>query len=220
MPTIIETKAFSFDELTDAAKNKARDWFREATGHDSYEFEFEFEFVTDDFVTVGNILGVAFDTHSVRLMNGKTRSEPNIYWSGFCSQGDGACFEGLYDYAPGAPAKIREHAPEDRELHRIADELTRLQTVNLFGLQASVKQESSHYDHENTVSIDVLDLRDEDRTVAEADEVDELMRDLMRWFYARLDEHNDYINSDEYIDESIEANEYLFDEDGGRHHYA
>lgn len=38
--------------------------------------------------------GIAVDTREVKLMNGKTRQDPSIYFSGFWSQGDGAYFEG------------------------------------------------------------------------------------------------------------------------------
>lgn len=39
-------------------------------------------------------VGITVDTHEVKLMNGKTRQDPSIYFSGFWSQGDGAYFEG------------------------------------------------------------------------------------------------------------------------------
>ena len=39
-------------------------------------------------------IGITVNTHEVKLMNGKTRQDPNIYFSGFWSQGDGAYFEG------------------------------------------------------------------------------------------------------------------------------
>lgn len=39
-------------------------------------------------------IGITVDTHEVKLMSGKTRQDLSIYFSGFWSQGDGACFEG------------------------------------------------------------------------------------------------------------------------------
>lgn len=48
----------------------------------------------EDFVEQLTEVGIIVDTHEVKLMNGKTREAPNIYFSGFWSQGDGAYFEG------------------------------------------------------------------------------------------------------------------------------
>lgn len=48
----------------------------------------------EDFAEQLTEVGITADTHEVKLMNGKTRQDPNIYFSGFWSQGDGACFEG------------------------------------------------------------------------------------------------------------------------------
>lgn len=217
MPTIIETKAFAFDELSDAAKAKARDWYRETSSNDASDFDFS----TDDFVAVLEIMGVEVSTHEVKLMSGKTRRAPNIYWSGFCSQGDGASFSGDYHYNAAAPAKIRAHAPQDNELHRIADELSALQLRNAFGLCARITQ-SGHYYHSNTMDVEVHDARNEDRAITGGDdyELRQLMRDLADWHYKQLDAENDDRQSDECVDENIEANEYMFDEEGDRHAYA
>jgi hypothetical protein len=42
----------------------------------------------------------------------------------------------------------------------------------------------------------------------------------MRYLYRQLCDQRDYLYSDEAVDESILANEYMFDEDGRRHSYA
>ena len=213
----ITSEAYRFDELTADAKEKARDWYREG----QFEDGFEFDCSVDDFMTVADILGINFKTHEVKLVSGKTRSAPNIWYSVSSCQGDGACFEGTYGYKVTAPAMIREHAPEDAELHRIADMLTIEQIRWGFGLIASIEKTSHHYAHENTVTIDVTDQRDDDRDVSDADKaIGELLRDLMRWFHNQLVAEVDYRSSDECVDESIEVNEYMFDEEGGRHAYA
>jgi hypothetical protein len=218
MPQTIEITAYSFDELSDKAKEKARDWYREqSTSYDNYVFEP----VIDDFITIAEMIGVDFKTHEVKLYGGGTRQKPNIYWSGFCSQGSGACFEGSYTYKPDACAKIREHASDDKELHAIADELAEIQERNLFGLRADITHSSSHYYHSRTMSIDVTNDRDNDWYDAVTEkEIGEMMVSLADWLYSQLDDQNDYINSDEYVDEQITANEYMFDEEGDRHAYA
>ena len=44
------------------------------------------------------ILGIRLKTTPVRLMGGGTRQKPCIWFSGFWSQGDGACFEGYFSH--------------------------------------------------------------------------------------------------------------------------
>src|SRR3546814_448929 len=89
MPTVIETTVFTFDELTDAAKERAREWYRIS----NLEYEW-WDCTYDDFSTICEILGVELKTHPIRLMGGGTRQKPCIQFRGFWSQGDGASFEG------------------------------------------------------------------------------------------------------------------------------
>src|SRR5271165_3112024 len=114
---IVETSVYEFTELSDAAKDKARVWFRETIDDDWWDS------VYDDFERICPILGVTLATRAVRLFGGGTRQKPCIWFSGFASQGDGASFEGAYGFATGARKAIRAHAPQDSELHRIADGL-------------------------------------------------------------------------------------------------
>jgi hypothetical protein len=209
MPQTIEVQAFSFDELSDAAKERARDWFRESI--DSYDFDC----VTEDFVTICDIIGIELDTHNVQLMGGKTRQEPNIYWSvGYC-QSDYAAFEGTYDYKATAGAKLREHC-NDEKLFRIVDELAAIQTRNGFGLRAVMKVQRDYM----TVS-ECYDRRDEERDLGDdGRDLEELMKDLARWLYDSFRAESDYQYSAEAVDANIEANEYMFDEEGNRHAYA
>lgn len=215
MPVTIETKAYTLDELSGRAKEKARDWYR-LHDHDSIETEFMFE----DFVRMGNILGIEFDTHAVKLHGGGVRHEPNIYYSGFCSQGDGACFEGTWKLRRESIEEIKVEAPEDTTLHDIAVRLWPMRFGAEDLLWASVKHTKRYY-HENSVDIEVGEGDDDyiydDSAIDKAatDQIVEALRDFCRWMYNQLDEENDYLNSDECVDGNIEANEYLFDEDGG-----
>lgn len=220
----ITKELFTFDELSDVAKERARSWYRESR----YEDTSEFDFTIEDFVTIAEIIGITFSTHEVKLMSGKSRTEPNIYWSLSYSQGDGACFEGTYEHNDDSCAKIREHCNDD-ELLRVTDELNRIQSGRvLLGqpmLDATIKKTDHHYCHENTVTIDVDDVQDdwevEGQGPSESFEearaqIAELLKDLMRWLHKALRDEDEYRNSDEAVDESIEANEYTFDEEGNR----
>ena len=212
MPEIIETTVYRLGELSDAAKDTARAWYRQVGFDDDW-----FEFVYDDFERVCMILGVDLKTVPVRLYGGGTRQKPCIWFSGFWSQGDGACFEGRYRHAKGASRAIRDHAPKDGELHRIADALQAIQRRNFYQLQASVTHRDRYY-HEYCMAISVE--RDsptwQDMTADAEDIVIETLRDLARWLYRQLEREHEYLTSDDAVDEAITANEYTFTETGRR----
>lgn len=202
---------FQFDELDEDAKERARDWYREGALLDDW-----YESVYEDAARIMEVLGIR-SQKPVKLMSGGTRYDPCIWFSGFSSQGDGACFEGSYSYAKGSRKAIREYAPQDTELHRIADTLADTQRRYFYRLSANVDH-SGHYYHEGCTRIDVSydgdDYRDIDGD--DDDAIQEALRDFMRWIYRALEREHDYLMSDESVDESIRANEYEFDEDGNR----
>jgi hypothetical protein len=198
----IVRELLQFDELSEAAKEKARDWYREGLYNDS----FEFEHVIDDAKTIGELMGIDID---------------KVYYTGFCSQGDGACFEGSYSYKKGSVKAVKEFAPLDTELHRIAIDLQAIQRRNFYQLTANVKQSGRGY-HSNCTLVEVWkndaqqnyahDYASDDVEL----EVKELLKDYMNWIYKQLDKQNDYISSNEYIDEGIICNNYEFLESGRR----
>lgn len=208
----IET--YQFEELSDAAKEKAREWFREGICEDSFWHESIYE----DAAQIFEILGI-FSQRAVQTVGGKTRYEPNIEFSGFWSQGDGASFEGTYYYAKGAAKKIREYAPIDEKLHSIADRLQELQRRHFYKLTAVSRRIGHHYSHSNTVAWETeCDWPDSTRpSKPGADgECTEIMRDLSNWIYRTLEAQYEYLNSDESVDENIKCNEYEFTAEGRR----
>ncbi len=55
-------------------------------------FNYEwYDAVYEDFQRIAEFLGINFRTRSVHLMGGGARQELRIFFSGFWSQGDGAC---------------------------------------------------------------------------------------------------------------------------------
>jgi hypothetical protein len=200
MPRTIEVQLYKFDELSDIAKDKARDWWRNASIEDEW-----WEFVYADAVQCVDILGI-----DIVNQRGKTNT-PDIQFSGFSSQGDGACFNGSYSYKPGAPKAIRQHAPQDKELHRIADELQKLQRPAFYRLRGEIST-AGHYCHSGTMSFS-LD-REIDFPMDKEQAVQQLMRDFADWIYKQLETEYDYRNADEQVDEDITANEYEFTADG------
>ena len=92
MPRIIEKTVYQFSELSDKAKEKARDWFRSCS--DSSDLDN----VITDFCSIADLIGLELSTRSVKLMSGKTRQEPEIYYSVAYCQGDYAAFSGTWNY--------------------------------------------------------------------------------------------------------------------------
>ncbi len=210
MPQVIEITVYKIDELSDAAKEAARTWYRESC----LDYEW-YDFVYEDFQTICGILGVTLRTSPVRLYGGGTREKPNLYWTGFWSQGDGACFEGSYAHAKGATSAIRAHAPQDDELHRIADALQAVQRRNIWQLHGSIRHRG-RYCHEYTMAIDVeRDSRTWQPPTDDAeDAVTEAMRDLARWLYRQLRQEYEHLTSDKAIDETLAANQWSFTASG------
>ncbi len=210
MPSIIETTVYAFDELSDSAKEKALDWYREAgLDHDWFEFVFE------DFERVCDLLGTEIRTVPVRLHGGGTRRKSCIWFSGFWSQGDGACFEGDYSYKSGASAAVRSYAPQDGELHRIADALAAIQRRNFYRLRARLTHRGRyHHEYSMAIAVERRGPCRQDMTGDAEEAVSEALRDLARWLYGQLEREHDHLMSDETVADAIRANDYRFTEDG------
>lgn len=195
MRTETTTKTYyQFNELSDEAKQKALECLNDLNvDHDWWDF------VYDDAKEIGKLLGIDIE---------------DIYFSGFWSQGDGAQFVGSYCYERESVKKVRAYAPKDAELHEIAQGLYEVQRRHFYKLQARVDH-YGHYHHEMSTDIDVLYgdvvLPSNDGVT---EDVTDCLRDFMRWIYRRLKEEYYYLTSEEAIIESIEANEYEFDEQG------
>lgn len=190
-----ETVLYQFDDLSERAKETARDWFREGMDVDT----FWSEYVIDTAKEAGALMGIQVD---------------NIYFSGFWSQGDGACFTGSYSYQVGGLAAVVKEFGGGSELHRIARDLQAIQRRAFYGLYANVSA-SGRYCHEHSTDISVShDFREV--TDDQEDALQEVLRDFMRWIYRSLEQEYNYTTSDEAVDESIRINEYTFNEDGER----
>jgi hypothetical protein len=189
MPHIQERTVYTFDELSDQAKKKAREWFRDgALDHEWWDC------IEEDAKTCGSLMGIEVS---------------KLYFTGFWSQGDGACFDGSYRYAKGGAKAIRNYAPNDVKLHKIADDLQALQRCSFYKITAHVKHRG-HYYHSRCTEIDVDDARD----MSAEESVSELLRDFMDWIYRSLEHEHNWLLADAQVDESIRANEYEFDANG------
>lgn len=217
---IIETKVYTYAELSDEAKAKARDWYREASAGDN-SFA---EFVTDDFHETLKALG--FDV-----------GREDVAWSGFWSQGDGAAFSGTWRASDCDPTQLLDNRPqvyptengenatnkENVELHRIAAEILACKAAGMTfaNIKAShrgffMSLDSAEHEQEKEYWSD--DERDEYTAMCADNETRfiEAARDLASAFYRALKAECTYQNSNERVAETIEANEYEFTEEGKR----
>lgn len=204
MPTTSTHTLYQFDELSDDAKKKARDWFRQAPQDDEWWYG-----VYEDAAQIAEILGIDLRQKPVKLMSGATRYDPCIWFRGFSSQGDGASFEGTYTYAKGMLKNLKAYC-NDAELFRIAGALQDAQRRAFYGISASIGHRGN-YTHSHSMDIDVHSERPCDEEA-----IREALRDFADWIYWTLEKEWDYQNSDETVDENIRANEYTFDEEGNR----
>lgn len=189
----ITTPVYSFDELSDAAKAKALDWYRDG-------YETDLSMTVEDFKdNIAPLFG--FDVS-------------RVFYSGFSSQGDGACFEGTWSAKCVTPHdRLHESINEDTitALHK------RMAQLAAQWPEATAEIEHrGHYYHEHSNAIDF----DPDQTVPEdefagyEEEFSDIARDLMRWLYRQLEKDHEWQLSDEALTDSILAAEYDFTEDG------
>jgi hypothetical protein len=186
---IMEVNVYKFNELSDKAKNRALDKMRECN-----DFDFESECVIDDAKELAKILGINID---------------KIYYSGFSSQGDGACFMGTYSHNPEALQKIKEYAPNETRLHDIATllDLTK-------GITASISHSGRYY-HSGCMQIECDVENDSEVKLTNEDEIlKDALTSFADWIYRKLENAYDHTNSDEYLTECIEINDYEFTEEG------
>ena len=213
-----EKTEFEFSELSERAQDAAR----QAYIANDYPHDDWWDGVFEEAVRMGALLGVQISaTSHTRSPSATTYQTTDIFFSGFWSQGDGASFEGAYACAPEASSLIRAEAPEDETLHRIADQLSLLQTTHrLLGLEpfSATISTTGGYCHSGTMGVVIHDPyvdndgRDEPAIQAEEESITKLMRDFADWIYNQLETEHDYLTSDEVVDEQLA--EEKFDEAG------
>lgn len=188
--------AYTFDELDDKAKDKARLWYCSAgLDHDWWDGVYEMA------TTAGKCLGIDVKA---------------IEFEGFWSQGNGARFKGSYTYKKGWRADLKaEFGPGDTlvALERIGEALQDIQRPVFYKLEAGVRMDSRYM--ATYVDVDDYGLTDRQWAMRREADVRDEMRSFAHWIYKSLEQEYDYLTSDEAMRESIEANGYLFTEEGG-----
>ena len=197
----IETTVYEYDELSDAAKEKAREWY--ASCGDTVDFDGALE----DIETCANLLGITFYDNSRYLERGRGRT---VSYS-IGDRGDYFSFSGNYEYRRGAAAAVKAYAPKDTYLHDIARRLVNLQKPAFYGISATIRLD---------IMLDSVHVYPEhsarDITGAEEEELDDIIYSFREWARCQLTREYEYQYSEECIAENIRINEYTFTAEGKR----
>lgn len=184
-----------FEELANDQKSKVIDKNRDINvDYDWYEF------CIDDCTEIGNILGFEMG---------------NIYFSGFHSQGDGACFTGRFSHSKGFLDKIKKDYSFEPELIQIASDLHNLYRKSFYTINGRITH-SGRYSHERSMSLDINNYYNDIKGHVDENEWLNIIADFAKWIYKKLESEYEFRTSDEQVMESIIANEMEFevDEDG------
>ena len=184
--TIVKTYK-TFLELTEAEQKKAIEENRDFNlDHDWWTLSFE------DFTNIGSIMGIDIE---------------NIFFSGFCSQGDGACFTGDFQYQKGFLEKIKNYLPSDSELLRIAEKLQLAHRKSFYRVGGRISH-NRRYLYAESINVD---LDSDCDTEKNHDAFFEVLVDFGNWIYKRLENEYYYLQSDECIKQDLISNEVEFE---------
>ncbi len=189
MRTQTETiQIFKLSELSEEAQNKALEKWNEHN-------EFDSDFIMEDYETILNILGF---------------SDVKIYYSGFYSQGDGACFTGRYQYSKEWAKQLKAHC-DYKDVIIIGGRLQALQARYFYRLHCDIEHRGRYY-HENSVYLDVSLSNDADINDYDAVESEllNIIQDIIRIIYKALESNYDYQTSMECFKDTCDSNEYEF----------
>jgi len=194
----VEIGVFQFNELSEDAKEKARNWYRNG----AFDYPWH-EYTIDEF------------------KEGQKEFEvEKVYFSGFWSQGDGAMFEysGISDeYKEALIDGLKLPNWKKRVLKKYADISCNGKHSGHYYHERSCSQ-SFNIEADNGAQYyqnieNLIDSVSSDIEEAIEQNYISIAKDL----YRTLEKEYDFLNSDEQVDESILANEYEFTEDGKRY---
>jgi len=190
----ITVKTYTFDELLEEAKEKVLERYRDI----NVDFDGWHDVIIDDWKMKLEDLGY---------------EDVKIYYSGFYSQGDGACFEAKVDIEKW----IKKHKAGKRFK----------KLLNEFRAGAYVYVEIKHnYRYYFSTSTGVIYEGGSELY----DKAYEQLKEMVKWIeqereelgnaiYKDLQKEYEYLISDEVVIDTIKANDFEFLEDGGRQIY-
>ena len=181
---IVQIKGYTIGELEPKAKERALSWIIEGLDYEWWDS------VYDDARECGKRLGIDID---------------NIYFSGFYHQGSGCCFSGHYSYQKGWKKAIKDYASKDQELLEIGQALQDIQRPAFYELGGEIKGNDRYWRTR-------IDLHWQYSEHEQA--INDVLSNFADWIYNNLQTEYEWLSSEEQLIESVQANGYLFDENG------
>lgn len=163
----IKIDLYKFEELPQESKDRVQQ------KHAEYLYEDWYEYTYDYMKEIGHIIGI--DIH-------------NIYFSGFWSQGDGACFIGNYSYNAGNLNKLKKNYSQETDIIEIADQLLQIQKKYNYRITSTIARNHSHYSHENSVNVESVKHNDEPISDNDDLKIEIQMKKFMKIIYNKLEE--------------------------------
>ena len=201
----VEHTEFTFSELDECAKEYARNKYRVGNCYHNW-----WDCIYTDAQEIGALIGITIYNRNERTVGGATVATPAIHFSGFSCQGDGACFDGRYDYKPNAVGAVTAHTGGTcTDVIRIAELLTAIQVTAKMTYGCTIKAHIS-----DTMNVECSFDDDElYEDLQEDEKITHLLRSFANWIYSYLEAEYDYLNSNEVIDECLKDG-LTFDEYG------
>ena len=214
----IEVEVYKYGELSEQAQQKAREWYLESMDYEWWDSVYEMA------IEDGKEKGFYID---------------KIYFSGFCSQGDGASWVGQVD--------VRQWLEENCEDSIGLSAWCQLIQEGVVSKFSVVAANNSHYCHESTMQFsdveDSSDIEDDvplilpsifngmsienvfdiiatdtNCTLKSVDDITKAITEAGKVYaiaiYHRLREEYDYLCSEEMMLDHFDCNDYFFDSDG------
>lgn len=194
---IKETEVFTFAELSDEAKECAREWFRQGIEFDAGDT------IECTIMEAAKSLGITID---------RPRGRRTGYAIDYDTNPIGAAFVGSWHASDVRPGALVKEFPQDATLAVIARDL-----------EAVAAEFPDAYANCDTgrgcfQRVEAFCDDDSDDSVTDADNAAEVVAESLRafahWIGCTIAAEWEYQFSDECVDESIEANGYEFTADG------
>ena len=189
----IEVEVFTFAELSDAAKEHAREWFRQGIQFDANDT------IECTILDAAKLLGITID---------RPRGQRTGYAIDWDTNPVGAAFVGSWRASDVKPGAIQKEWPKESTLHVIAADL-----------EAVAAEFPDAYANCDTgrgcfQRVEAMACGDDDDSSELADDamaaVVDALQSFAHWIATTIAAEIDY----QYSDESIEANGYEFTADG------
>lgn len=192
----IEIEVFTFAELSDDAKERARDWFRQGIQFDTIDI------IECTILDAAKMLGITID---------RPRSRRTGYAIDWNTNPVGAAFAGSWRASDVRPGALVKEFPQDATLAVIAADLEKVAAefpdayANCDTGRGCFQRVEACCDDEYSGDADTDNVC---AVIADA------LQSFAHWIGCTIAAEWEYQFSDECVDESIEANGYEFTADG------